>query len=175
MSRRYSRDMKLRALARIQEGETKASVARELNVPESTIRGWCKSKKLQEQGQNMYPRLTARHDFNEMMQMRQQISLAASQDEKRAVHRTYKQDKKEISYTQANQVGNSSIMDDEQIVHPINIAVKKEPMDEDIDLEEALDHGKKYLQWLETCGHPSVTMMHVESIRLLLNNLKARK
>lgn len=48
MSRkRHSRDLsvneKLFAVKRIQAGESKASVARNINVPESTLRGWCKN------------------------------------------------------------------------------------------------------------------------------------
>lgn len=48
MSRkRHSRDLslneKLYAVQRIEAGESKASVARKINVPESTLRGWCKN------------------------------------------------------------------------------------------------------------------------------------
>ncbi|XP_067619905.1 protein distal antenna-related-like [Eurosta solidaginis] len=36
---------KVRAIQRIQNGETKASVSRAIGVPESTLRGWCKNEK----------------------------------------------------------------------------------------------------------------------------------
>ncbi|EDW33852.1 GL21906 [Drosophila persimilis] len=35
---------KVRAIQRIHNGETKASVSRDLGVPESTLRGWCKNE-----------------------------------------------------------------------------------------------------------------------------------
>lgn len=35
---------KVRAIERIRNGETKASVSRSIGVPESTIRGWCKNE-----------------------------------------------------------------------------------------------------------------------------------
>ncbi|XP_037951830.1 protein distal antenna-like [Teleopsis dalmanni] len=35
---------KLNAVSRIRNGETKASISREIGVPESTLRGWCKNE-----------------------------------------------------------------------------------------------------------------------------------
>ncbi|XP_017479900.1 PREDICTED: protein distal antenna-related-like [Rhagoletis zephyria] len=35
---------KIRAIQRIHKGETKASVSRDIGVPESTLRGWCKNE-----------------------------------------------------------------------------------------------------------------------------------
>lgn len=35
---------KVRAIQRIHNGETKASVSRDIGVPESTLRGWCKNE-----------------------------------------------------------------------------------------------------------------------------------
>lgn len=37
---------------------------------------------------------------------------------------------------------------------------------------EALEHGEKFLRWLETCSDPSVTAMQVMQFRLLINCLK---
>ncbi|XP_023027242.2 uncharacterized protein [Leptinotarsa decemlineata] len=54
-----------------------------------------------------------------------------------------------------------------------NITVKEEPHEEDtITREEAMDYGEKFVRWLETCSHPSVTAMHIMQIRGLLSNLK---
>jgi len=43
-SRLMSPEQKLEAIKRVQNGETKAGVARSIGVPESTLRGWCKSE-----------------------------------------------------------------------------------------------------------------------------------
>lgn len=44
---------KVDAIQRVQEGESKASVARDIGVPESTLRGWCKAQhKLLNQAKN---------------------------------------------------------------------------------------------------------------------------
>lgn len=40
---------------------------------------------------------------------------------------------------------------------------------------EALEHGDKFLSWLEASGDPSVTRMHVHQLRALLQNLRARR
>lgn len=40
---------------------------------------------------------------------------------------------------------------------------------------EALEHGDKFLAWLEASGDPSVTRMHVHQLRALLHNLRSRR
>ncbi|CAG9565629.1 unnamed protein product [Danaus chrysippus] len=40
---------------------------------------------------------------------------------------------------------------------------------------EALEHGDKFLAWLEASGDPSVTRMHVHQLRALLHNLRTRR
>ncbi|KAM3960551.1 protein distal antenna [Aphomia sociella] len=40
---------------------------------------------------------------------------------------------------------------------------------------EALEHGDKFLAWLEASGDPSVTRMHIHQLRVLLQNLRARR
>ncbi|XP_034833874.1 protein distal antenna [Maniola hyperantus] len=39
----------------------------------------------------------------------------------------------------------------------------------------ALEHGDKFLAWLESSGDPSVTRMHVHQLRALLHNLRTRR
>ncbi|KMQ92255.1 protein distal antenna [Lasius niger] len=43
-SRSLSDQEKLSAISKVRDGETKASVARDIGVPESTLRGWCKAE-----------------------------------------------------------------------------------------------------------------------------------
>ncbi|XP_013135695.1 PREDICTED: protein distal antenna [Papilio polytes] len=40
---------------------------------------------------------------------------------------------------------------------------------------EALEHGEKFLRWLEASGDPSVTRMHVHQLSALLHNLRTRR
>lgn len=40
---------------------------------------------------------------------------------------------------------------------------------------DALEHGDKFLAWLEASGDPSVTRMHVHQLRALMHNLRARR
>lgn len=42
--RNFSAEGKLSAIQRVHDGESKASVARDIGVPESTLRGWCKNE-----------------------------------------------------------------------------------------------------------------------------------
>lgn len=43
--RQFTVEEKLDAVRRVHDGDSKASVARLLGVPESTLRGWCKNEK----------------------------------------------------------------------------------------------------------------------------------
>ncbi|XP_014478373.1 PREDICTED: uncharacterized protein LOC106746350 [Dinoponera quadriceps] len=53
---------KVGAIDRVHEGESKASVARDIGVPESTLRGWCKSEqKIRSQCNNASAEMMARH------------------------------------------------------------------------------------------------------------------
>ncbi|EFN85906.1 uncharacterized protein DDB_G0271670 [Harpegnathos saltator] len=53
---------KVGAIDRVHEGESKASVARDIGVPESTLRGWCKSEhKIRSQCNNVSAEMIARH------------------------------------------------------------------------------------------------------------------
>lgn len=38
---------------------------------------------------------------------------------------------------------------------------------------EAIEHGEKFLNWLERCSEPSVTAMQIMQFRYLLNNIKS--
>lgn len=38
---------------------------------------------------------------------------------------------------------------------------------------EALEHGEKFLKWLETCSEPSITAMQIMQFRYLLNNIRS--
>lgn len=73
--RNLSMDEKLLAIKRVsQGGESKASVARDIGVPESTLRGWCKNeKKLEEQiaRQSLSPEIT---DSGEPITKKQRVS-----------------------------------------------------------------------------------------------------
>ncbi|EZA60665.1 hypothetical protein DMN91_007643 [Ooceraea biroi] len=52
--RNLSAQQKIDAIRRVHEGESKAAVARDIDVPESTLRGWCKSEhKLRSQAGNL--------------------------------------------------------------------------------------------------------------------------
>lgn len=39
---------------------------------------------------------------------------------------------------------------------------------------EAIEHGEKFLEWLECCGEPSVTAVQIMQLRYLLSNIKNR-
>lgn len=44
--------------------------------------------------------------------------------------------------------------------------------DELTDVEEALEHGEKFLKWLEICSIPSVTTVQIMQFKTLLNNIR---
>lgn len=49
---------------------------------------------------------------------------------------------------------------------------KKDERNEILTQSEALEHGEKFLAWLECCSEPSVTAMQIMQFRYLLNNIK---
>lgn len=54
-----------------------------------------------------------------------------------------------------------------------NVEVKSESDDSDVSgPSEAVEHGEKFLKWLETCSDPSITAMQVMQFRTLLNTIK---
>lgn len=51
----------------------------------------------------------------------------------------------------------------------VPVPAKKEELSE---VEEALEHGEKFLKWMETCGEPSVTTVQIMQFKTLLNNVR---
>ncbi|XP_074042415.1 uncharacterized protein [Leptinotarsa decemlineata] len=200
MYKRISLETKSAAVARVQKGETKASVARDLKVPESTLRGWCKSEKIKAEARNLLDRSMEEReeDCNSV------TSLAASHGDIRGV--------REVDYSTfywtrylESTINNYNLYQDliisqylklylennsaQNIVSPpqmsveistanehrgLDPTVKEESVDGDNKLKEALEHGKKFIQWLETCGHPCVSETDVGQIRELMNDLQGK-
>ncbi|KAG5891503.1 hypothetical protein JTB14_009837 [Gonioctena quinquepunctata] len=55
----------------------------------------------------------------------------------------------------------------------VNLNIKQEKLEEEgLSQSEAVEHGEKFLMWLESCSDPSVTAMQIMQFRTLLNNVK---
>ncbi|XP_017779701.1 PREDICTED: protein distal antenna [Nicrophorus vespilloides] len=62
---------------------------------------------------------------------------------------------------------------DNLLLNNNNVAViKKDSKEDDVSQMEALEHGEKFLKWLECCSEPSVTAMQIMQFRGLINNIK---
>lgn len=68
-----------------------------------------------------------------------------------------------------NLLFNNNNNDDEKIC-----SMDSKPLDDKFvaSPSEALEHGEKFLQWLEACSDPSVTAMQVMQFKYLLNNVR---
>lgn len=69
-----------------------------------------------------------------------------------------------------------SVLDNLLFNNNNNVAVNKKDSKEDEEMmsqREALEHGEKFLKWLEACSDPSVTAMQIMQFKTLLNNVKA--
>ncbi|XP_050354473.1 protein distal antenna [Nymphalis io] len=62
-----------------------------------------------------------------------------------------------------------------QVVHEENKSIRSANGEWESGTVEALEHGDKFLAWLEASGDPSVTRMHVHQLRALLHNLRTRR
>ncbi|KAJ2953436.1 hypothetical protein O0L34_g1027 [Tuta absoluta] len=56
-----------------------------------------------------------------------------------------------------------------------NAEIKSDNGSWETGASEALEHGDKFLAWLEASGDPAVTRTHVHQLRSLLHNLRARR
>ncbi|CAH1163550.1 unnamed protein product [Phaedon cochleariae] len=68
-----------------------------------------------------------------------------------------------------------SVLDNLLFNNNNNVALNKkdENLEEDnLSQSEAVEHGEKFLKWLESCSDPSVTAMQIMQFRTLLNNVK---
>nr|CAI5865241.1 unnamed protein product [Callosobruchus analis] len=86
------------------------------------------------------------------------------------------QDEKQKQTDKSNNNKVRSVLDNLLFNNNNNVAVnRKETRDEEEELSqsEAVEHGEKFLQWLETCSDPSVTAMQIMQFRTLLNNVKS--
>lgn len=78
-------------------------------------------------------------------------------------------EEKPKSSTKARAVLDNLLLHNNNNVASLN---KKECGEEDLSQTEAIEHGEKFLKWLECCGDPSVTAMQIMQLKSLLNNIK---
>ncbi|RZC37952.1 CENP-B N and/or HTH 28 domain containing protein [Asbolus verrucosus] len=64
-----------------------------------------------------------------------------------------------------------SVLDNLLHMNNNNVSVEKKP-EKEMSYAEAIEHGDKFLGWLESISHPSVTAMQIMQFRTLLNNVK---
>lgn len=84
-----------------------------------------------------------------------------------------------------NQIRVRAVLDNLLLLNNNNVSIKEPPVLEEnekdsnaenefsCEVSEALEHGEKFLKWLEACQEPSVTRMQVHQLKGLLNNIKA--
>ncbi|XP_019866047.1 protein distal antenna [Aethina tumida] len=72
-----------------------------------------------------------------------------------------------------------SVLDNLLFNNNNNVALNKKDEEDDeggvqsgISQTEAVEHGEKFLKWLESCSEPSITAMQIMQFRSLLNNVK---
>ncbi|XP_069689741.1 protein distal antenna-like [Periplaneta americana] len=272
---------KLDAIQRVHNGESKASVARDIGVPESTLRGWCKSEdKLRNVARSCgtpesqhsvdepdnkdigrsepgvgggggdvtdggpSDRKRARPEAAEVKQpeldealwfwlkQQQQVGLSVSASQlldtkgatdlnkngvadgsswfwrwyKRYGFSQYPDPLQQVEKTKVNcesltpglpkanghtiPVTNNTtnirstldcVLLNAKDNNNVNSPLKTEESDDDDEEEdeppataaEAVNHGEKFLRWLECCSDPSVTAMQILQFRYLLNNVRA--
>lgn len=78
-------------------------------------------------------------------------------------------EEKPKSSTKARAVLDNLLLHNNNNVASVN---KRECDEEDLTQVEAIEHGEKFLKWLECCGDPSVTAMQIMQLKTVLNNIK---
>lgn len=69
-----------------------------------------------------------------------------------------------------------SVLDNLLFNNNNNVSVINKDNKEDelfLSQSEAVEHGEKFLKWMEACSDPSVTAMQIMQFRTLLNNIKS--
>ncbi|KAM7359692.1 protein distal antenna isoform 1-T5 [Cochliomyia hominivorax] len=69
-----------------------------------------------------------------------------------------------------NNNNNSNKTDEEERVKRTDLYDEMHEMD--VDCREAISHGEKFLQWLESCGNPRVTAVQLMQLRFLISSVK---
>lgn len=66
-----------------------------------------------------------------------------------------------------------SVLDNLLLINNNNVAVDKKDRSEDVlSPVEALEHGEKFMRWLESCSDPSVTAVQIMQFRALLTSVR---
>ncbi|XP_063242681.1 protein distal antenna-like [Bacillus rossius redtenbacheri] len=191
---------KLEAIGRVHAGESKASVARHIGVPESTLRGWCKSEDklrtvaLSCGGEAKDEAKRARHDEPQeldeslLLWLKQQQAAAAvpppqepPADKAREGDGWFWRWYKRYGFAQSPVAASPAARLDSALTNNTNNNGNAgDDSDEDLEEDEppataaeAVAHGEKFLRWLECCSDPSVTAMQILQFRYLLNNVRA--
>ncbi|XP_018560913.1 protein distal antenna-like [Anoplophora glabripennis] len=120
----------------------------------------------------LYQQLT-----KEAPQKDEKINTSAS-DHQNVENVLVNEEKSPNNKTINNNINNNkarSVLDNLLFNNNNNVAVNKKDSKEDEEIlsqREALEHGEKFLKWLEACSDPSVTAMQIMQFKTLLNNVK---
>ncbi|CAH1954860.1 unnamed protein product [Acanthoscelides obtectus] len=181
------------AILRVNAGETKASVARDIGVPESTLRGWCRNedkisylcrrsssdvndavndhtifKRAKTEDQPLDQRL--RSNGNHSAEPGTSVNTPPSGiNESDAFYW-------QLAYfnmlTHWNMYSYMTTQASQLFPEPVQVSVQHNAEGK-LTKSEAVEHGEKFLQWLETCNDPSVTDVQIMQLKKFLNNVKS--
>ncbi|EGI67787.1 Protein distal antenna [Acromyrmex echinatior] len=156
---------KIDAINRVHNGESKAAVARDIGVPESTLRGWCKAEeKILSQANNLKTSAATLPGTS----LGFEHVLTSSFDNNILPH-PYKPSSSNsvtgVTFDAVNNYNNNDDLDNET-------ARKNYPDTLPPGCDEMVEYCSKLLEWLHHYGSPISTMKQVGYIQRILARLQ---
>lgn len=192
---------KLKAITRVSvNGETKASVARSLGVPESTLRGWCKNQdKIRNQVRMLCPtEENSNHGEDKNVPKRfnlayRPITYASAVEKPDQIYQYQENLHQQACHSYQQLIIRQELTRERETItendHPKNVQNHGSVLDtlpviqnhlnqipigsvDIVDPMEAMEHGNQFLRWLEECSNPAVTTVQVKTVQTLMKNLQ---
>lgn len=180
---------KFKAIERVKHGERKSSVARDIGIPESTLRGWCKSaEKIQIMAktfppENMTHSPVSSSEAHEVIHSSEYDSPPLKKMKKDLQQPKNYLEEEKLFFQQLGLISthchpnprksgiNKKRIDEAPWMTKL-LGYHSEPEDAPKSAAEAIEHGEKFFKWIDEYSDPS-ERVKFKQFKFLLDNLKS--
>ncbi|XP_033217806.1 protein distal antenna-like [Belonocnema kinseyi] len=182
---------KIEAIERVKNGERKSSVARDIGIPESTLRGWCKSvEKIQNMANTFSPESMA---HSPALSSEAHEVIQSSDDEAPPLKKLRQNFQQPTNYLEEEKLFFQHLELTSTHCHPNprKSSINKKRIDESPwmtkllshhsetedapkSVAEAIKHGEQFFKWIDECSDPS-ERVKFKQFKFLLDNMKTHR